>query len=68
MTGEYFQQGRWTLNSDWAEQFSDVAKALVTCLRHDLWDVVLVLQFGLEAGRNYSLQLSLPDRLAWARF
>jgi hypothetical protein len=66
-TREYFLKGTWTPDSGWAEQFSDLAKAITACLRHDLRDVELVLQFGLEIGRTYSLQLPLPDKLLFGR-
>jgi len=65
-TREYFQDGRWTLDSGWADQYSDIAKAMIACLRNDLHDVDLVLRFGLEGGRKYSLQLSLPEPLGCA--
>jgi hypothetical protein len=62
-SGQYFQQGGWTQESRWAQAYSDIAKAMTACLRHELHDVELVLCFGSEAGRNYSLQLSLPETL-----
>jgi hypothetical protein len=64
-THEYFQKGNWTLESGWAEEFPNSAKALDTCLRHDLREVELVLQFGIEAGRNYQLRLAVPEWLLW---
>ncbi len=66
-TREYFHQGRWTLDLRWAEEYSDVAKAITDCLRHNLRDVELVLRFGWEPGRHYSLQLSLPQQFGFAR-
>jgi len=65
-TREYFHQGRWTVDTCWAEEFSDVARALTACLRHKLRDVELVLQFGGEAGKGFSLHLTLPDQLMFA--
>jgi hypothetical protein len=62
-TREYFQQGGWTQDSGWAEEFSDIGKAMLACLSHELREVELVLRFGAEVGRNYSLQLSLPESL-----
>jgi len=65
-TRQYFLQGRWTLDSGWAEQFADLTQAIGTCLEHELRDVELVLQFGLEVGRLCSLHLTLPQKLfAW---
>jgi hypothetical protein len=65
-TREYFHQGRWTGETCWAEEFSDVARALTACLRHELRDVELVLRFGAETGKGFSLHLSLPEQLAFA--
>jgi hypothetical protein len=62
-TREYFHDGDWTLDSHWAEEFSDLAKAITACLRHELRDVELVLRFGLEFGRSHSLQLAMPEGL-----
>jgi hypothetical protein len=62
-TREFFHQGKWTLDAKWAEEFPDCIKALAACLRHELSDVVLVLQFGLVAGRHCHLQLALPEQL-----
>jgi hypothetical protein len=64
-TREFFYNGSWTLDSSWAEEFPDSIKALAACLRHGLRDVELVLQFGLEAGHPYHLQLTLPKQLLW---
>ena len=65
-TQEYFQKGTWTLDSGWAEEFSDIANAIRVCLNNNLRDVELVLQFGSESGRNYSLHLTLPQQLLFA--
>ncbi|HZR18995.1 MAG TPA: hypothetical protein VFE51_17030 [Verrucomicrobiae bacterium] len=62
-TGQYFQPGGWTHESRRAQEYSDIAKAMTACLRHELREVELVLCFGSEVGRNYSLQLSLPETL-----
>jgi hypothetical protein len=65
-TREYFLQGRWTLDSGWAQQFANLAQAIGACLEHELRDVELVLQFGFEVGRLCSLHLTLPQQLfAW---
>jgi hypothetical protein len=66
-TGQYFHRGDWTLDSGWAEEFSNVANAIRACLRHELRDVQLILQFGLEADRYYCLQLPVPERLLFNR-
>jgi hypothetical protein len=62
-TREYFHKGTWTLDSGWAESFSDPAQVITACLRHELRNVELILQFGFELGRTCSLNLSLPERL-----
>ena len=62
-THEFFHEGNWTLDSRWAQEFSDVAKAITACLSHELRDVELVLQFGFEVGRYCRMQLSLPEPL-----
>ncbi len=63
-TREYFHQGQWTLDSRRAQEYMDVGQAMIACWRHELDDVELVLCFGWELGRNYSLQLSLPAQPA----
>jgi hypothetical protein len=62
-TREYFLNGRWTLDSGWAEEFANLAQAITTCLEHELRDVELILQFGFEVGRLWSLHLTLPKQL-----
>jgi len=59
-TREYFHQGQWTLDSRRAQEYTDVRQAMIACWRHELDDVEMVLHFGWEIGRTYSLQLSLP--------
>lgn len=66
-TKEYFQRGSWTLDLGWAAEYSNVRQAITECLQHELRDVELVLQFGLEAGRPFSLQLSLPQQFELGR-
>jgi hypothetical protein len=65
-TREFFQDGSWTLDSRWAEEFPNCLKALAACWRHGLQDVELVLQFGFEIGQHYRLQLALSPRTLWA--
>jgi len=65
-TREYFLQGRWTLESGWAQEFADLAQAIGVCLEHELRDVELILQFGFEVGRLCRLPLTVPQQLfAW---
>lgn len=66
-TGEYFYHGQWTLDPRWAQEYPDVGKAMIACMRHRLDEVDLVLRFGWEIGRNYSLQLPLPAQLGAVR-
>jgi hypothetical protein len=66
-TREYFQHGHWTLDSRRAQEYPDVGQAMIACWRHGLDDVELVLRFGWEIGRTYSLQLSLPAQPASLR-
>jgi len=65
-TQEYFKNGNWTLDSGWAEVFPNPSQAIVACLDHGLRDVELILQFGFEVGRNYTLHLTLPERLLFS--
>lgn len=64
-THEYFHHGQWTLESGWAEEFPNSAKAMAECVRHGLRGVDLILQFGHEPGRNFRLRLALPERILW---
>lgn len=64
-TREYFQNGTWTPCAGCGEEFSTLGKAMAACLRHGLREVELILQFGLENGRKYEIQLPLPERLLW---
>ena len=69
-TSEFFHNGTWTLNSSWAEEFPDLVRALSACVRHELYDVELVLQFGFEVGRHYTMRLPLPEGLlldSWSK-
>jgi hypothetical protein len=66
-TREYFHQGKWTLDSRRAQEYPNVGQAMIACMRHHLDDVDLVLHFGWEIGRNYSLQLPLPAQLGTVR-
>jgi hypothetical protein len=65
VTRDYFQNGTWTAYPGCGEEFSSLAKAMSACLRYGLREVELVLQFGIEHGRKYQIQLPLPERLLW---
>ncbi len=62
-TREYFHEGSWTLDPYRAEVFPDATKVVAACVRFQLRDVELVLQFGLEARGPYSIDLPLPENL-----
>ena len=64
-TREYFCYGNWTVDGRLAEEFAALDGAIKACLKHELHEVELVLQFGLEGGRTYRLQLPLPETVLW---
>src|SRR5437868_14897722 len=64
-TREYFCYGNWTADWRLAEEFAALDRAIRACLSHELHGVELVLQFGLEGGRTYRLQLPLPETVLW---
>lgn len=66
-TREFFCHGKWTLDLRWAQEYENVGQAMIACSRHNLDDVDLVLHFGREIGRNYSLQLPLPAQTGVVR-
>jgi hypothetical protein len=62
---KYFCYGNWTADLRLAEEFAALDGAIRACLTHELHQVELVLQFGLEGGRTCRLQLPLPEAVLW---
>jgi hypothetical protein len=59
-TGEFFRDGRWTLDPELAQDFPDTREMLIACTECQLRDVEVVLLFGHEPPGTYDVRVPLP--------